>query len=321
MSFVTPTLNTTYYTSYPSFQGSTLHTWIGFKRLMYLVEEAVVDHFRQQGYGPHQLYHQYGLCLEIVDSTVRIFHPVHVDDQIKIEVAPAQHKGAELRLNVRFLVERDGKELKPLSGQVLALLRLRNDAHKGTNCPVALITYVHGHVDRATRQPADFIVLAPEELASDGTVMNRLGLLNANSFVWQSHIPYYYCHYWDRIQHSGYVAMIEAVVPLFLAKRGISIKKMLETRGWIPVVSKAKVEILQEATMEEEIYTVYTVEEIFKDLTYTARMDCYVPRDNGLLRTASGCIVHGYAQLESEHRWSLAHFDTYTRAALEGRNL
>ena len=48
--------------------------------------------------------------------------------------------------------------------------------------------------------------------------------------------------------------------------------------------------------MEEELYTVFTVEDVFKDLTYTARMDCYVLRGGRLVQTATGRITHGYAR-------------------------
>ena len=96
---------------------------------------------------------------------------------------------------------------------------------------------------------------------------------------------------------------------------------MLESRRWIPVVPTARLEILAEALMEETIYTVYTVESIYKDVTYTSRMDCYVPRNGALLHTATGQITHGYAEILNRRDWALVNFDQYTLAALGGNKV
>ncbi|RAM48964.1 MAG: hypothetical protein C6Y22_24925 [Hapalosiphonaceae cyanobacterium JJU2] len=137
-----------------------------------------------------------------------------------------------------------------------------------------------------------------------------------NAFIWKWHIPYFYCHFTECIQHSGYLRLMEEVVDLFLANRGISIRTMLNTRQWIPVVPSANVEILQEALMEETIYTVYTVENIFKKTTYTSRMDCYVEREGVLIHTATGSITHGYAKIHNLRDWTLVEFDEETLSAL-----
>ncbi|MCI0729737.1 MAG: hypothetical protein L0332_23900 [Chloroflexi bacterium] len=314
----------TVYTGRPAFQGSTLHTWIGFKRFMYLAEEAVLEFFRQRDWGPHRLYQEYGLCLEVVDSAVRVFQPLHIDDQVRVEVrakerppTPNGNEGKELALAVQFFVERDGKKIKPLSGQVKVLLRRAGNDVVGAGWPPALVPYVCDEINR-TATSTNVVALKPVDMTSDEGVRRQLTVAEANAFIWKGHIPYYYCHYWDRIQHSGYVAFLEGIVPLFLAERGISIRTMLETRGWIPVVSSAQVEILREARMEETLYVVYTVEEIFKELTYTARMDCFVPREGSLLPTATGRIVHGYAQVRGRQEWGLARLDTPTLTALQG---
>ncbi|HZB50088.1 MAG TPA: hypothetical protein VE547_13430, partial [Mycobacteriales bacterium] len=102
------------------------------------------------------------------------------------------------------------------------------------------------------------------------------------------------------------------------ADRGISIRRMLTDQKWIPVVPQARVEILREALMEEELYTVFTVEDVFKDLTYTARMDCYVLRGDELVQTATGRITHGYALILDRHAWEVVPFDERTLAALRG---
>lgn len=68
--------------------------------------------------------------------------------------------------------------------------------------------------------------------------------------------------------------------------------------------------------MEEELYTVFTVEEVYKTFTYTARMDCYVRRGGELVPTAGGRITHGYATIVDRRDWRLVEFDAPTLAAL-----
>ncbi|GDY51206.1 hypothetical protein SVIO_018290 [Streptomyces violaceusniger] len=152
----------------------------------------------------------------------------------------------------------------------------------------------------------------------DDPVLDQL-TSGENAFGWKWRIPYPYCHFSERIQMSGYLRQMEEVVDLFLADRGISIKQLLEDRKWIPVVPHSCVHVLDEALMEEDLYTVYTVEDVFKDFTYTSRMDCYVVREGRLVRTATGTITHGYAEIENRHDWSLVTFDDRVLRALGGK--
>ncbi len=113
--------------------------------------------------------------------------------------------------------------------------------------------------------------------------------------------------------------MMEEVVDLFLADRGLSIRTMLEKHSWIPFVQNARVEILQDALMEETIYTAYTVTDVYKNLLYSASFDCFVEREGALVHTARGDISHGYAQIRSRSDWGLVPFDEATANALTGR--
>ena len=308
----------------PRFEGSNICTWIGFKHVMYVVEEAVLDHFRQHGLVPRELYEEHGLCLEIVDSGVRILHALHMDDLVEVRVEPATREDdREIALSVTLFVERDGKQIKALTGKVRVLLRQDDSLITGGETGSGkhfLGKYSAPAILRAGQQcvPFDFgtsrerSVIAPEILA-------RLGADSSNSFVWKWHVPYFYCHFNDRIQHSGYLRLMEEVVDLFLAERGISIRTLLERNKWIPVVPMARVEIVDEARMEDTLYTVYTVEEIFKDTTYRSRMDCWVERNGALVKTATGTIVHGYAVIENRKDWTLVQFDAATLAALRGK--
>ena len=93
---------------------------------------------------------------------------------------------------------------------------------------------------------------------------------------------------------------------------------MLETRKWIPVVSEARIEILREALLEEIVYTVFTLEDILKEIVFTARVDWYVLRGGELMRTATGRINHGYVGIEGRSEGGLVTFDEATLAALRG---
>jgi len=141
---------------------------------------------------------------------------------------------------------------------------------------------------------------------------------NSRSFAWRWRIPYPYCHFNSRLQLSGYLRLLEEVVDLFLADRGVSIRSLLCERSWIPVVPHSSITILDEVIMEEELYTVFTVENIFKNVTFLARMDAYVLRDGTLLRTASGRITHGYAEIVSRKDFHLTELDERMLAALGG---
>jgi hypothetical protein len=139
-----------------------------------------------------------------------------------------------------------------------------------------------------------------------------------NAFGWKWRIPYFYCHFTERVQMTGYLRLMEEVVDLFLADRDISIKRLLDEQDWIPVVPHSRITLLDEARMEEELYTVFTVENVFKAFTYTARMDCYVVRDGRFVPTATGSITHGYALIENRRDWHLVDFDERMLAALAG---
>jgi len=150
----------------------------------------------------------------------------------------------------------------------------------------------------------------------DSRVAEIVDAAGGNAVVWKWRIPYFYCHYSERLQHSGYLRLMEEVVDIFLARRGISIRDMLAGQRWIPVVPNARMQILEPAYMEETVYTVFTVTDIFKDLLYTARVDCFVQRDDDLVQTATGRITHGYAEVVDRRDWRHVPFDEKTMAAL-----
>lgn len=306
---------------YPRFEGSNICSWIGFKHIMYLAEEAVLQHFRDCGFVPRQLFEEYGLCFEIVASSIRILHAIHMDELVETEVIPiASNENPELVFSFKMFVERE-KRLKTCTGRLKVLFRKHQDEIDASEIPAELLKSSVHEIDRSGSLVVPSV---PQFSPGEGRgvynpkddLIYRIIPKDANAFVWKWHIPYIYCHFSKRMQMSGYIRLMEEVEDLFLADRGISIYTYLSTRQWIPVVSSSKIEMLREAIMEEVIYTVYTVEDIFRDATYTHRMDCYVERDGALIHTATGKITHGYARIENRKVWKLVNFDDTTLASL-----
>jgi acyl-CoA thioesterase FadM len=122
------------------------------------------------------------------------------------------------------------------------------------------------------------------------------------------------------MQMSGYLRQLEEALDLFMADRGASIKRMLDEQNWIPVVHRSSVTVLDEAGMEEDLYTVFVVENVFKRLTFTARMDCHVLRDGRLVPTATARITHGWAAIENRGDWSLVSYDDRLMGVLTGES-
>lgn len=298
----------------PRFEGSNINTWLGFKHINYLVEDAVLQHFRNFGFPPHLLYDEHGLCLELVDLDTKIRTSFHIDDLVDAVVRPLPDDGTgQLALSVELHVLRDGERAKAATSAVRVQLR-RDDVFTPVDgVPEELRRFT---TDRISRPSSP----VPAPVAATGTAQEVVARLTegSNAYAWHRRVPYFYCHYTARLQMSGYLRQLEEVVDLFLADRGISIRALLDERRWIPVVTHSSVTILDEVEMEEDLYTVFTVENVFKNFTYTARMDTYAPRDGRLRHTATGRITHGYAEIVDRRRIRIAEFDQRVLDALAG---
>jgi len=311
----------------PRFEGSNICTWIGFKHVLYLVEEAVLEAVRQATPGAQALFEADGLGVDIVDSDARILTALHIDDVARTEVTRQPDDGSgELAFRTVTWLDRPGRgPVKAVTATVRAVLRRVAGAPPAPP-ELAAVTVPEIRRAPASAPPRPSLGVAaggPGRRTGRGVVgaedeVARSLATGGTGLVWRWRIPYFYCHFTERLQHSGYLRIMEEVVDLFLAERGLSIRRMLTERSWIPVVPRARVEILREALMEEELYTVFTVEDIAKDLTYTARMDCYVRRGGEVVQTATGRITHGYALILDRHAWQLVPFDGRTMAALRG---
>ncbi|OLR92025.1 hypothetical protein BJP25_24170 [Actinokineospora bangkokensis] len=291
-------------TTTPRYEGANICTWIGFKHVNYLVEEAVLDHLRKNGAPAGLLYERHGLCVDLVDVDTKMFTAFHVDDVVVATVRRLPDAGGQLRLSV-LLTTRADPDTKVARATVGVVLRADPRGLPAEPAPAALLPHVVGELGEPATVPLTGDPVA--QLTRD-----------RNAFAWSWRVPYPYCHFTERVQLSGYLRLMEEAVDLFLADRGVSIKTLLDEDDLIPVVPRSHVRIVGEAKMEERVHTAFTVTEVFKDLTYTAAMDCYVTRGGALVPVATGTITHGYAIIDSRRDWSVVPFPERLAAALGG---
>ena len=283
---------TTALTARPGFEGANIRTWVGFKHFMYLAEAAVLEWFRERDLGPQRLYRDFGLTFEIVDSAVQLPAVVEVDDVVTVTASHRARGAFDVRM-----INGDGR--LTLRGKVQVRLVPDAEATAGVSelPPAALDEFVGP-------------VSAPGEHA---TVT-----IPAAAFTWSWRARYFHCHFSDRVQHSAYVRALEEVVDRYLEDRGISVPSLLHGRGWIPVVSRARVTLIAPAHMDETIHTTFEVDDVIRGTAYDGQMICAVRREEGTVPVASGRILHGYAVTRGPATGSLASFDEEVTAALLG---
>src|SRR5262249_1937620 len=138
------------------------------------------------------------------------------------------------------------------------------------------------------------------------------------AFLWSHRIPYFYCHFSDRVPYSAYVRLLEEVVERFLADRGISVGRLLTERSWIPVVSRARVRVTGAAHIEEAVHTWCTRTDVRRGVMFEGGMACFVRRADELVPVATAQILHGYAVAAGPDAGTLAELDDEVLAALAG---
>jgi acyl-CoA thioesterase FadM len=311
----------------PSYEGGNISTTIGFKHVHYLVEAAVLEHFRSAGIGATELYLGYGVGFDVVSVDTRLHTVLTLDDVVDVDVRPiTKDTDTALRFRITAFVPRDGAPRKAVTSTVEVSLRELTSGANPEPLPERLRRFVVPRLGKAEPRalaatPVDNIDLSAQRgvstRAADPVLAEIIG--SDNAFGWKWRVPYFYCHFTSHMQMSGFLRQMEEVLHLFVADRGIAIHRMLDERGWIPVVTKTDLRLTDEVKIEDELYTVFTIEDVFKAVLFTARMDCYVVRDGALVPVATGHITHGYVTKESpEQDWSLVTFDDEVLAALRG---
>ena len=315
---------TTTVTLTPGYEGANIGTYIGFKHVNYLVEKAVIEHFRRQGLPVGALYERHGLGFDLVDLEARLRGGVFVDDEAVLEVRPVTgDDDTAFRFKVALSVLRDGEPKKIVTASAAAVLRRDEDDRRlpgRVPAPAGLDRFT---VDTlGDPEPGETVAETGAPLPSGGStdrdpVLDQL-LAGRNGHGWKLRVPYPFVHFFGRMPMSAYLRQMEEAKHRFVDARGISIGDQLAERNWIPAVTHSRVEILGEALLEEELYTVYTVESVFKNLLYTSRMDCWVVRDGRLVQVATGVITHGYGVVEDGNQARVVTWDEKIDRAIKG---
>lgn len=304
----------------PRFEGANICTWIGFKHVNYLVEEAVIAHFRAAGYGVGRLFEDFGLGFDIVNLQTRILHALHIDDEVRAVVTKLPSANETCQFRVHLMVRRRAADVKAVSAKVDVVLR-RDSRHRGGEILATPAELASFEVE-TIGPPAESIPIPPSVSALSvagvsGRVPAELLAKGGKAVMWRQRIPYFYCHHTVRLQMSGLLRNMEEVVDLFLEEHGASIRTLLDEQDWIPVVPVSQISMHGEGLMEEEILTVMEVTQVFKQSTYTARVDTYAIRGEELFLLATGSITHGYAVIENRSDWSLIEFDGRLMSAVK----
>lgn len=303
------------YTGRPRYESSNISTFIGFKNFMLLAEDAVMHHFREQGHGPQRLLERHGLSLTLTSSSLRLTGTMHSDDLVTGTVTALAGKDEPAALfDVRLTTRRGQDEVKLANGRVRVQLVAEKEAADADPVPPELAGLVVTEVsDGRSEQPPDAMgrPVAPDEVAA--VLAERSG----NAFLWEWKIPYFACHASTRIEHSAYVKLLEEAVDRYLERAGLPITGLLAQRDWIPVVSRARVDLHADAAMGETLLITFTVEDVLKDTVFTARMECHVVRGDRLVRVATATIMHGYVLTRGPEAFSdLVVLDAPTQTAL-----
>ncbi|MCG6495254.1 thioesterase family protein [Kitasatospora sp. A2-31] len=306
----------------PGFEGNNISHALGFKHINYVSEAAVLHHFREAGLPVGRLYKEFGLGFEIVELKSRLVELLDLDDEVTAEVVPVTKPGAtELSFKVSQFVERDGRSVKSATSTVKVVLRIDEHVPASGPYPEEVGPFAVRRLGTGARlelgvtpRPYGSLNEGRGTVGADPVLARLIG--EDNAFGWRWRVPYFYCHFNERLQMSGFLRVMEEAEDLFLAERGLPIKHVLDTRRWIPVVTQSEIRLLDETLMEEELHTVYTIEDVFKELLYTARMDTYVIRGGELVHTATGRITHGYLHEYEPNSWRMATLDEATVAAL-----
>lgn len=292
----------------PSAVGCNIRTWIGFKQFFDLLEAGVLAWIEAQGISPRDLYHTYGLAVEIADVSAQLPAVLELGDDVEISVTPRPRGG----LNATISVVRGDTTVVALKASVTVALvpgEAAADATARANLPPALLPIIAGN--------ASYAGPAAVSMPSRGDVLTSVGAA-PGAYLWSWRAAYYLCHYSDRVQHSGFVRCLEEVVDRYLQGHGLGVGRLLRERYWIPVVSRARVRLGAAAHMDDIVHTVFEVTDVLRDTLFSGTMSCWVERDGELACVATGEILHGYAISAGELAGTMAVLDPAVITALKG---
>jgi acyl-CoA thioesterase FadM len=289
----------------PLFEGCNVGTWIGFKHILYLLEDGVRRYLQAIGLPTGRLFEQHGICTEIAAIRARLTHAVRCDDELHVVVAAKAAADPRGPLQVR-LVGADG--IVRASGAVTVAWR-RDAGQAGGSDPEPLRNLIVG------RDP----VAAAAPPADAARLVSTLVPAGKAFHVAAVRVPYPSCSFNFWLQSAGYHRLVESMVDWFLHERGISIGTLLDERRWIPVVSQVAVTIHADVRLEETLFATLVVDDVLKDVLFRSSLRFHVFRDGAPRLVAESAIDHAYVEFTTravEPR--VATFDGRVRQALTG---
>ncbi|WP_280444150.1 thioesterase family protein [Nocardia brasiliensis] len=304
---------TTSYVGGPRFNGANIDKYIGFKNFMFLVEDALLHHFRDKGFGPEHLYVTHGVGLELVEISTRLTNTMTLDDRIEAVVEAVEpRRGPGITAKVRLDAIRATGRVQVAGSKVRAVLVTEPDGNAIEPVPADLARVVVPEVASISEDAPETVPMSADLVAT---------LAPENGFLWELRIPYYFCHWYTRMQSNAYVRILEEGTDRFLAHVGLGITDLLAERDWIPVVSRARVRMHADAFMGETMYISYVVHDIVRDIAYDSTLSCWVRRGDELVKVATLDILHGWALARGPERFQQMVLldDEVQRALLNGK--
>jgi len=107
------------------------------------------------------------------------------------------------------------------------------------------------------------------------------------------------------------------VVDDYLTHVGLFIPDILETRAWIPVVSRYSIDVVCDVDMGTVVTTRFRVDEVLGDLAFNGSWSVTACVDGADQVVASGVIQHGYAYSRGPLAGSMARMDPGTIADIK----
>lgn len=313
----------------PSSEGMNMGVWIGFKHVNYVAEHAISAFLRDRCSGIRDLYWGEGLRLDPALSQMRYRNAVLIDDPLAIELYVERLAPSAFDLSVKLCAPRLFEEQTVMASGAYRMALMDQSGRAVDRLPERLRAaigdgLVYGEESaRFVPPPLEQVGrpdLSAEKAigASQEELRDRLGISDPGVFVWARRLPYFYCHYYNLLGHSGYLRLLEEVVDEFFSHAQLPIDGLLPQRRWIPVVQNHSLEIVHSAMIGETMYTTFQVLEVIAGRLFRARVAFSVLRNGRRILTGVGEITHGFVAVEDpEWESRLVRLDREALARLE----
>lgn len=273
----------------PLSEGANIESWIGFKHFSYLAEAGIQEYLRNTGRSQDAILRA-GHSVDIASLSLRLPSPLYADSLVDVHVEGERRETDSLSemLCVEGLSRDSGERRRCLQGTAML------NQHRLADLEDCLARIEKQGQAKIPRARAD----AP------------------GHHDWHFTVPYPFCRAASVLQFDGYVRLVEDGIERYLRAHGISVRRLLVERGWIPVVTDWKINIHEPVFMEETLLIRMDVTSIFKGLLWETRISFVAMRDDKETTVAESFIRHGYAVTKGPGAGTMATFDKEVRHAL-----